>query len=134
MSRTEQVLYDPEGHLIAHCPTGSADSADTLSQCRDAEGQLGRLRVVVSKVDAKSQAEDVGLHPGDVLETYAGLDIAQMDGLRRLVADPSGGPRKLVIRRDAQRAEFTLRPGRIGISMEMKFVPDPELGSAKVAQ
>ena len=57
-----------------------------------------------------------------------------MDYLRGLVADPTEGPRKLVVKRHTQRTEFSLSPGRIGINMEMRFVPDAEAGSYSPAK
>lgn len=131
MSRSEQVLYRPDGHLVAHCLSGSTDSVEPPSHCLDAEGHPLTLRIVVLRLVPDSQAVAVGMRPGDVLESYEGQQLRQEDDLRHLTSDTSGGARKLVIRRGGRLVELTVQPGRLGIYMGMEFISDAAMEPAK---
>jgi len=133
MARIEQTLYDADGHFIAHCVVGATDATPLPSQCTDADGHRVGPRVVVSEVMANSQAEHLGMRPGDVLESYAGQEIRQGEDLRRLIAQPIEGARTVVVSRGPGHVEFAAGPGVLGIEMQTRFVPETTTEPVKAA-
>ena len=123
LSRPELALYDADGRLIAHCPAQPAETADSLSQCLDPDGHLLKRRVMIARLIPGGQAEQLGIRPGDFLDTYDGQEISQMADARRLADEPGSETRKLIVLRAGQPVLFTVRPGRIGVSMEIRFAP-----------
>ncbi|MDR3537467.1 MAG: hypothetical protein P4L71_13300 [Acetobacteraceae bacterium] len=133
-SRTEQALYGPDGHLLAHCLADSTASAESLSGCMDADGHPVERRIVITRIIPGSQAEKIGVLPGDVVETYAGQNILAERELRRLITHLTQGERRLVVWRGTQHTEFAVSPGLLGIYMEMRFVREAALDPANAVR
>jgi serine protease Do len=72
-------------------------------------------QVVVIDVQANSQAERLGLRPGDRILTYDGKPITAAAALLTLVRAPGEGTREVEILRNDERLRFTVAPGILGI-------------------
>lgn len=81
-------------------------------------------RVKINSIIAGSSAEQTGLMPGDVIESYAGEPVFDADELRNATAQ---GSREevvpLVIRRGEQVFETELVRGPIGVRIEAEVIP-----------
>jgi len=78
-----------------------------------------RYQVVVAEVAPESQAEELGLQPGDVILSYNGVELEYERELRHA---KSQVPRdadevEMVIERDGKKRKLKLAPGSIGVHL-----------------
>jgi phospholipase/carboxylesterase len=75
------------------------------------------MEVAIRQVAPGSQAERVGLQPGDVLVSYNGTELGEMQDLRTARDGVAEGIVEIVmvVRRDGKEQEVRLSPGQIGI-------------------
>jgi C-terminal processing protease CtpA/Prc len=87
------------------------------------EGESGQevhaltLQTMVVRVLPKSQAAQIGLQPGDVIESYGGERIVQPSSLVAAVQQSGNRPRELIIVRDGQTLQFQVAPGPLGVEV-----------------
>jgi len=84
--------------------------------------------VIITKVSEGSQAENVGLKEGDIIVEYDGVQIITPE---QLAEEKEKGLDKeqivMVVVRDKEYKQFTLKGGEIGIHMEVTGVPEAQL-------
>jgi YD repeat-containing protein len=83
----------------------------------DAQDRPIRTRLVVVQIGPGSIASQIGLLLGDVLWLYDDQDLFQLSDLMRLIKSPGTTPRKLVIHRNGRALDFTVPPGRLGVTL-----------------
>jgi len=84
--------------------------------------KLPNVVISVTKVEANSQCDRLGLMKGDVVVSYDGTAIKSIEHLRDLAKQNPGENRKrmLVVIRDGETLRFEVRPGPLGLSMQVK--------------
>jgi S1-C subfamily serine protease len=72
----------------------------------------------VTKIDANSQAEKLGLQVGDVFTHYDGKPVLNQKFFNayRNAEAADGPPRELKVQRRGETLSFQVLPGRIGVS------------------
>jgi tetratricopeptide (TPR) repeat protein len=89
--------------------------------------------VLVRVVQPGSNAADAGIQPGDVLLRYAGAEPAGLDDLRKLIQ--SGGlkaaGRDATVWRDGRILDLKVKPGPLGVSLEVKPAAEAILAQRK---
>ena len=85
-------------------------------------GKLPNVIISVTKVEANSQCDRLGLTKGDVVVSYGGTAIKSIEHLRDLTKQNPGENRKrmLVVIRDGETLRFEVLPGPLGLSMQVK--------------
>ncbi|MGC9942821.1 MAG: tetratricopeptide repeat protein [Verrucomicrobiota bacterium] len=91
------------------------DQAVKLRLSLRAKLGLEPVQVVIQNVAPDSQAQQIGLRPGDVLVDYAGQPVISASDLPDLTHFVKGAAHALEIRRDGNPLSFTLKEGRLGI-------------------
>ena len=84
----------------------------------DSDGRELLAQVVIVEVLPRSQAERLGLRPGDRIVVYDGAPITSAAGLLRGVRAPGEGTREIEVLRDGSRLRVTVAPGLMGVRME----------------
>ncbi len=80
-------------------------------------GKSTPIRLVVSGVEPGTQAERVGLRPGDRVLRYDSKPIEGIEDLARAMQGAAGRARvELVVARGGSEITFALLPGKIGIT------------------
>jgi hypothetical protein len=92
----------------------------------DAQGNRLRTRVVVTKVDPASRAEEAGLRLGDVLVSYGGQEIGNPKRFKRIRdAERDQDPMKeLCVLRGSETVKFPLPHRTPGYSLRTEVLPD----------
>jgi membrane-associated protease RseP (regulator of RpoE activity) len=84
--------------------------------------------VAVQGVIAGSQAEDLGLKDGDIIVQYDGLRIESASQLINRVKEKSPEDSvEMLVLRDGQPMQFTLKGGQIGVQIHTISVPEEDL-------
>ena len=91
------------------------DQAVKLRLSLRAKLGLETVQVVIQNVAPDSQAQQIGLRPGDVLVNYAGQPVISASDLPDLTHLTKGAALELEIRRDGNPLSFTVKEGRLGI-------------------
>jgi predicted esterase len=88
--------------------------------CRGEEPKPLEGIFVVTKVLPETQGATIGLKAGDIILTYAGKKIGNVDDLREVLtaSAESNEPISLTWRRGTEEMKATLEPGRIGVMLE----------------
>ncbi len=88
-------------------------------ECRGEEPKPLQGILVVTGVTPDSQAAALGLAAGDVLLTYAGRKLANVDDLRAAIAAVAESKEEIPVtwRRGTEAMKGTLKPGRIGVML-----------------
>jgi tetratricopeptide (TPR) repeat protein len=81
------------------------------------------LQTMVVRVLPKSQAAQIGLQPGDVIESYGGERIVQSASLVAAVRRLGESPRELIIVREGQTFQFQVAPGPLGVELRETAAP-----------
>ena len=76
-----------------------------------------------------SPAEHAKLHSGDLLISYGGKPVTEMNAFIDQVAQPGPSARILVVAREGQRLAISVPPGRLGIQIHERYVLPTNLGS-----
>ncbi len=71
--------------------------------------------IEVEKLVVGSQAEGLGILPGDVILEYDGAEIETVSDLKKAIAAATAPEVKLVVRRGDKVIEMTAKPGKIGV-------------------
>jgi len=71
--------------------------------------------IEVEKLVVGSQAEGLGILPGDVILEYDSAEIETVSGLKKAIAAATTPEVKLVVRRGDNVIEMTAKPGKIGV-------------------
>jgi hypothetical protein len=77
-------------------------------------------RPAIWRVLAHTQAESLGLQPGDVLMSYKDEPLKTVDDLRRLMAGANGAAVPLTVLRGEEEVKLTARPGPLGILLDIE--------------
>src|SRR5262249_2880058 len=83
---------------------------------------LEHAEVVVREISVGSQAQQLGLRPGDVIVRNSGHAVTRSDQLDPLSRTTKGAPIGLEIRRDGQVQTLQLQRGRLGITTEDRLL------------
>jgi S1-C subfamily serine protease len=75
------------------------------------------LQTVVVRVLPNSQAAQIGLQSGDIIDSYDGERIVQLSSLIAALGRPGDSSRELVILRDGQTIQFKVAPGFLGVEL-----------------
>ena len=127
----EEVDWHDAGGTLVDGPLGYARCRFVKQQtaCTDRAGH-GLVSVIeIQGVVPDSVAEHSKLQTGDLLVSYDGTPVADMDAFVKQVAQPGSSPRILVVARDGRRLAFTVPPGRLGINIGHRYVRPVQLGS-----
>lgn len=71
--------------------------------------------VIIEQVLPDSPAAQIGLQSGDVIQSYDGERISQVQTLVAAVRRPGYGQRELIILRNGQSLQFQVAPGLLGV-------------------
>ncbi|MFZ4699961.1 MAG: PDZ domain-containing protein [Candidatus Methylumidiphilus sp.] len=140
---TGRARYDDHGRMIE---TSFHDETDALTSNVDglarviihydddgkssislqgAHGEILERHTKVVSIRPGSQAERLGLKPGDIIQRYNGREIKAMEELIKATKEPGDVPRELVVRRGKAVLKFQVQPGLIGIEMRNILEPVP---------
>jgi len=74
-------------------------------------------RPAIWRIVPDTQAESLGLLPGDLIVSYNNIAVTSVDQLwhAQAQAEPAGGTVKLVVLRDEQEVELDVRTGTLGV-------------------
>ncbi len=80
-------------------------------------GRSTPIRLVVSGVEPGTQAERVGMSPGDLVLRYDSKSIEGLNDLARAMKGAEGKARvELVVARRGREVTFAILPGKIGVT------------------
>ncbi len=133
--------YDDRGNVVdktyfgidgkpAACSSGYArvtaefdsDSRQIALAYFDADGKRLPHRVTVVEVIPGSQAERLGLKPGDTLIRYDKKDVIGTAAfIQGRALEHGDQPRELEIRRDDQTLTVPVKPGQLGVQIKDRF-------------
>jgi len=85
---------------------------------------LDHSRVVVRKIFPGSQAENIHLQAGDVLDRYDGNPVLSTLDLPFLTGSMTGSEAVLEIHRNGAPLQFSLKPGPLGVGCEDQILPE----------
>jgi tetratricopeptide (TPR) repeat protein len=123
LSLTESVLtVDPAN-----------DQAVKLRLSLRAKLGLETVQVVIENVTPDSQAQQIGLRPGDILVNYAGQPVISASDLPDLTHLVKGAALELKIRRDGNPLSFTFKEGSLGIRCSDQTVTAKPLRQMKAS-
>lgn len=95
----------------------------------DAGGKRLMRRQVITAVAPDGQAAQAGLRAGDVILSFGGEEVSLQAELLRLIQTPGTELRELKVRRGGQILAFQLKPGLMGVSLDLKFEALTEPGN-----
>lgn len=82
--------------------------------------------LLITFVSAGSQAQRVGMQPGDVLVSYGGTAVPSRDALAAAMKEAAGQePLECVLVRGTQRVTVDVAPGRLGINVSAVVKDQP---------
>ena len=91
---------------------------------QEALGLSSEQGALVSRVDPKGPAQEVGIQRGDVIVSFGGRRIEAMEDLPRLVAATSPGSKaEVVVLRDGKERSFEVRVGKLEEGEEVASAP-----------
>jgi hypothetical protein len=135
--RTEIVVRDKKGRLLASCENNEIDGFSKLPKdCSDGDGRPLVSRPVILDVVPhvpRSQAQELGLLAGDIIEAYDGKQLFTPFDLSKLTGLSGEGGRRIEVVREGRRLVFEARAGRLGIRMGFAFVAADSSPSAEQA-
>ena len=74
--------------------------------------------IEVERLVEGSQAEQLGILPGDVILEYDGKEIETVSDLKKAIAAAAGPEVELIIRRDRDVIVLTAKPGKLGVFLK----------------
>ena len=85
----------------------------------DNTGKEIPVAIVITYMVSAGQAEDLGMKMGDIIESVNGQPVTAMEDVSQVLKSSGDNAKKIqiLIRRDNQRLQFTVLPGRLGITM-----------------
>ena len=87
--------------------------------------------IEVERLVEGSQAEKLGIQPGDVIVKYNGKKIETGSDLQAAIGALASSEAKLVVRRGSELIEMTVKPGKIGVYMrtvgKINKMPDAKI-------
>jgi S1-C subfamily serine protease len=93
------------------------------------------LQIVIVRILPNSQANHVGLQPGDIIESYSGEKLVRMSSLIAAVQRPGDSPRELIVLRGGQILQFQVASGRLGVELrEIAAAAEAQRGTSAKAQ
>jgi len=101
------------------------DDGKSSISLQGAHGEILERHTKVVSIRPGSQAERLGLKPGDIIQRYNGREIKAMEELIKATKEPGDVPRELVVRRGKAVLKFQVQPGLIGIEMRNILEPVP---------
>ena len=108
---TRWIAKDPEG----------VNHTDITYFGRD--GTPIAVQIYVSEVLPDGQAKERGLAEGDVLVSYDGKPVTKVADIQTWTDTPGDALRELIVSRSGERVSFKLKPGKIGILMDVRAAP-----------
>jgi S1-C subfamily serine protease len=99
--------YDSEGNQTA--PSYFDESGKPLA-----------TEVYIVEVLSEGQAQQVGLRQNDVILSYDGKAVPTVGEFIRLTLAPGGSLREMRVWRNGRVETSQLKPGRVGISIEIR--------------
>ncbi|PYI87523.1 MAG: hypothetical protein DME26_05880 [Verrucomicrobia bacterium] len=96
------------------------DDQDRLLRARD--------EVYITQVVSGEQGERVGLRVGDVVISYDGMNITNVQQFIKLTQSPGESEREIIVSRNGHPVEppVRLKHGRVGVALESRVVRVPE--------
>ena len=91
----------------------------------EVKAKLIQFQIEIGRVVPGSQAATAGLRLKDIVVSYNGQPITTPTGLRAAVAAAVQQRKEkilLVIERQGEKKEFTLKPGQLGVSVVAKYL------------
>nr|VFJ97091.1 MAG: AAA-like domain-containing protein [Candidatus Kentron sp. LFY] len=88
--------------------------------------QLVRSGITVISIFPDSQGEKLGIQPGDVIIQYDGQRFAEVATfIAHRETEPADGPSKILeVQRGADRLQFKIKPGKIGVELRTRFATE----------
>ena len=108
---------------IAKGPEGTNQADITYF---DRDGTPIAVQIYVSEVLPDGQAKELGLAEGDVLVSYDGKPVTKVADIQTWTDTPGDALRELIVSRSGERVSFKLKPGKIGILMDVRPAPVAE--------
>jgi AAA ATPase domain/PDZ domain len=125
-----EVVWSDSSGKVVDGPLGYAHCHMTKqTECVDSEGRILVQVVAVEGVMPDSPAEHAELHSGDLLISYEGKPVTEMNAFIDQVTQPGPSARILVVAREGQRLAISVPPGRLGIQIHERYVLPTNLGS-----
>jgi S1-C subfamily serine protease len=128
----EEAYFDGTGNPIANkngvarwTAKYSEDDHPPDKTYFDRDGKPIAVEIYVDEVLPDSQAKEAGLMKGDILVSYDGKAVRNDAQIPVWIKAPGDTPRELVVSRNDRQLSFKMKPGRMGISMEVRAVPTP---------
>jgi hypothetical protein len=114
-----EVVLQPGGGHSFTSKISHAARTFVAARCRGETVPPLRGELVVTAVVPDSQAAKIGLRKDDVITSYAGRAIRNLDDLRAAIGGVEEGTKSVVIewRRGEEAMKATLEPGRIGVML-----------------
>jgi len=125
----EEAYFDETGRPttnkngIARWTTNHSEGAPADIEYFDRDRNSIAVQVYVSEVVPGGQAKEVGLVEGDVLVSYDGKPVRNVQDIPTWVNTPGETLRELIVSRNDRRISFKVKPGKIGIAMDTRAAP-----------
>jgi hypothetical protein len=81
------------------------------------------VQIYVSEVLPEGQAKERGLAEGDVLVSYDSKPVTKMADIPAYTSTPGDTMRELIVSRSGRSICFKVKPGKIGIAMDVRAAP-----------
>jgi PDZ domain len=131
-NRIEEAYFDETGKPtanqdgVAQWTAKYSEGGNLLDKTYfDRDGNAVAVEPYVDDVQPGGQAKEAGLIKGDVLVSYDGKAVRNLEELQTRIKMPGDTLRELIVSRNGRRLSFKMKPGLMGILISVRAVPAP---------
>jgi hypothetical protein len=129
-NRIEEAYFDETGSPtanqdgVARWTAKYSEDGNLLDKTYfDRDGNPVAVELYVDEVQPGGQAKEAGLIKGDVLVSYDGKAVRNLEELRTQINMPGDTLRELIVSRNGRRLSFKMKPGVMGIGLKTRAAP-----------